>query len=526
MNMKEFERMKNYTQVTFKTSDETLQKLFDTAEKKEKNNIKDFHGIKVLTEGGGYKNVWLETQPMGGEMYAKRDLETGLNNQLIFLDNLNDKGRFPGMVSLVDDKLKCDYEWLQGFCFPRPALNMYYLAGKDENYLNKLYNALEKFDGYLWKYRDSNGDGCLETWCIWDNGEDHSTRLTGAPNKWGGETPPQGLGKVPYASMDFMAYSYDTRAVLAIISDILRNGQGGGWRTKAEEVRRKIRDYLWREEKHACYDRDCNNEFMDVLIHNNLRVMYHGAFEQDMADRFVKYHMLNPEEFWTKMPLPSIAINDPLFRNITENNWSGQPEGLTYQRAIRALENYGHYAEITMLGWKLIEAAGADCVFTQQFDPFTGKPSIVKSWIDNSVLEDDYGPTILAVLEYISRLYGIHIEGGQIYWGGLANNEHRSEYVQNWNGRCYKSVNADGKFTAFINGKQIFSCSNGVRIVTDYNGNVLEIIGIDIKPVTAAIKTPDIEECLKISPNATYSFADGKFILKQAVSFDYPYSKE
>ena len=124
--MKEFERMKNYTQVTFKTSDETLQKLFDTAEKKEKNNIKDFHGIKVLTEGGGYKNVWLETQPMGGEMYAKRDLETGLNNQLIFLDNLNDKGRFPGMVSLADGKLKCDYEWLQGFCFPRPALNMYY----------------------------------------------------------------------------------------------------------------------------------------------------------------------------------------------------------------------------------------------------------------------------------------------------------------------------------------------------------------------------------------------------------------
>jgi hypothetical protein len=37
--MKEFKRMINDTPVTFKTSDEALQKLFDTAAGKEKNNI-------------------------------------------------------------------------------------------------------------------------------------------------------------------------------------------------------------------------------------------------------------------------------------------------------------------------------------------------------------------------------------------------------------------------------------------------------------------------------------------------------
>ncbi len=518
--------MQTDTSVTFKTSDEHLQKLFDAAETKAKNNIKDFCGIKVLTEGGGYNNVWLETQPMGGEMYAKRNLETGLNNQLIFLDNLNDKGRFPGMVSPDNNILKCDYEWLQGFCFPRPALNMYYLAGRDESYLRKLHDALEGFDDYLWKYRDSNGDGCLETWCIWDTGEDHSTRLTGAPNKWGGETPPRGLGKVPYASMDFMAYSHDGRAVLAVISDIICNGRGDYWRAKAEEVRKKIRDYLWREEKHACYDRDCNNEFMDVLIHNNLRVMYHGAFHQDMADRFIKHHLLNPEEFWTEMPLPSIAVNDLLFRNNTANDWSGQPEGLTYQRAIRALENYGHCAEITLLGRKLIQATGAECMFTQQFDPFTGKPSIVKSWIDNNTVLDDYGPTILAVLEYVSRLYGIHIEGEKIYWGGLANDGYCCEYIQNWNGRCYKSVHADGLFNAFIDEKKILSCSNGVRIVTDYSGNILEMTGIDTESVNVTIESPDFEARQKISPNEVYRLTGGMFVLKQAVSFDYPYLNE
>ena len=88
--------------------------------------------------------------------------------------------------------------------------------------------------------------------------------------------------------------------------------------------------------------------------------MDHGAFDQEMADRFIAHHMLNPEEFWTPMPLPSIAVNDAFFRNNDDNDWSGQPEGLTYQRAIRAIENYGHYAELTMIGKKPMEAAGEE----------------------------------------------------------------------------------------------------------------------------------------------------------------------
>ena len=66
--------------------------------------------------------------------------------------------------------------------------------------------------------------------------------------------------------------------------------------------------------------------------------MWYGVFTQDMADAFIKHHLLNPEEFWTPVPLVSIAANDPLYGTAGVNNWSGQPQGLTYQRAIGALE--------------------------------------------------------------------------------------------------------------------------------------------------------------------------------------------
>ena len=48
--------------------------------------------------------------------------------------------------------------------------------GKDPGYLDLLYTTLERFDSYLWRVRDSDGDGCLETWCKYDTGEDHALR--------------------------------------------------------------------------------------------------------------------------------------------------------------------------------------------------------------------------------------------------------------------------------------------------------------------------------------------------------------
>lgn len=91
---------------------------------------------------------------------------------------------------------------------------------------------------------------------------------------------------------------------------------------------------------------------------------------------------MNISEFFTKMPLTSISISDVRFHDSKGNNWSGPPEGLTLQRAIRALETYGHHAESVLIGLALTAAllprgggkTSTGGNFPQQIDPFTAVP--------------------------------------------------------------------------------------------------------------------------------------------------------
>lgn len=530
------------TGVSFSTSDEALQALYQAAETKEARNVLQFTpAMKILVEGGQYRNCWIETQPMGGEMYADRNMEVALNNQVIFLLTQRADGRFPGMVRRdkpeqlavppapgqvpVAADFNCWFKALQGFCFPDPAWRMYFWIGRDRAYLQKLYDGLAAYDAYLWLTRDSNGDGVLETWATTDTGEDNSTRYAtrNAPNPWPFDAPPGSPGtpdpqnprdyakywsqqakekippftreqiRAPFDSMDIMGYSYDARATLAKISHELNNGKEAEWRQKAEDVRKNLAAKLWDPQRHACFDHDRNGAVLDEVVHNNLRAMYHGVFSQQMADGFVKYHLLNPAEFWTPFPLPSIAINSTLFRNSSGNNWSGQPEGLTYQRAIRALENYGYYSVVTQLGRKLIgvvEKAGNQ--FTQQYDPYTGTPSS---------REDGYGPTILAALEYISRMHGVHADlaAGRIWWSSCDDEDFT--YTEHWGDHAWTLSSAQGEMTGSLNGHELFRCTTGARVVTDLEGRVVAVVGITSSPQPVTLRVAQDHHKLSLSPN-------------------------
>ena len=469
------------TQVTFHTENAALQRLYDTGCTKCLNNLNMFGPDQVLVEGGGYEKIWLETQPMGGEMYAKRNMTAALNNHLLFMRTQREDGRIAGSIQgFADGSIEPQFNKFQGFCFPWSALNMYYWIGEDRAYLDQLALCLEKFDAYLWAVRDSNGDGLLESWCKYDTGEDNAVRYGGAPNYALGETPPTDADVVPIASMDVTSFSYACRETLSEICRIRGDMAGAKrWLLAANEVANVLGQKLWDDKRGALFDRDKHGNVIDVLCHNTLRCMYWGSVSPYMADRFVKEHLLNEAEFWTPLPLPSVAANDPAFRNAVENNWSGQCEGLTYQRAILALERYGYEKIVTRLGRKIFQTViDGGLLFVQQFDPFTGAPSIVDPETKEALppdtdkeFQDSYGPTLLSVLEYIAHIWGVTMVRGQV-WFSLGKGE-RYTYEQVWGEHAYR-IESDGEEArVLVDGVEKHRVRCGVRLITDKEGRLL-----------------------------------------------------
>jgi len=183
------------------------------------------------------------------------------NNIEIFMDYQREDGRLPGVIYNREGTVTPNYAQFQGLYFAMPAFELYFLLEKDTTYLLRVYKSLESFDEYLWKTRDSDGNGCLETWCMYDNGEDHSVRFNGFPNAWSFDFPPTKEAAanltpeelrihckqdsydstkemtVPIESMDVMSYSYSCRDVLSLISKELNNGKEKYWREKADTVK-------------------------------------------------------------------------------------------------------------------------------------------------------------------------------------------------------------------------------------------------------------------------------------------------
>jgi hypothetical protein len=216
------------------------------------------------------------------------------------------------------------------------------------------------------------------------------------------------------------------------------------------------------------------------------------------------------------VPLPSIAANDPLFWNAPDNNWSGPPQGLTWQRAIGALENYGHYAELTMLGriyLKVLKAAGA---MPQQFDPFDP---------ENAAKEnkgrDGYGPTVLGFMEYVAKFFGVHLERDHVYWSGLADSG-PVEYQQQFGDRIFELRNDGHAFTGSINGEVKFTCTAGVRVHTDLDGRVLEIIGIDTEARQISIGATGVVRQFAVASNEVYGLSDAEPKFLRAVPYYTP----
>jgi hypothetical protein len=208
----------------------------------------------------------------------------------------------------------------------------------------------DRGDGQPW--RDGDRDGLLE----WG-----SDRGTSAVNSLGGSGDKQdakfesGMDDSPmYDEATYDQHSYtlnlddvglsslyalDAECLARIAAVLGQQDDSRAFAAEYEQMKQRIREKLWNEKDGIYENRFWDGSFSPRLSPTNFYPLFAGIATQEQAERMVKEHLLNPQEFWGKYVAPTIARNDPAFHD--QFYWRGSIWGPTNYMLYAGLNRYG-----------------------------------------------------------------------------------------------------------------------------------------------------------------------------------------
>ena len=215
--------------------------------------------------------------------------------------------------------------------------------------LEYVYDDLLKWNRWWPKNRDNKG-----LLCWGSNLVEPPLKSDFATNDWQGAAYESGLDnspmydKVPFNKQTNMLELADAGLMglyvmdcdnLAEIATILGKVQDAKELKERGDFYRKNMSQLW-DEKAGIYKnkRTDTGELSSRISPTNFYPLLAKAPSQAQAERMVKEHLLNPEEFNGQWMLPSIAMNDPAFND--QEYWRGRIWGPMNFLVYLGLKNY------------------------------------------------------------------------------------------------------------------------------------------------------------------------------------------
>jgi hypothetical protein len=215
------------------------------------------------------------------------------------------------------------------------------VANPDHDWLAKVYRQLKVWHRVWMKTRDGNGNGLLE-WgsnrepyyeypqlCTdivdirhsaqaakWESGLDNSPMYDDVP--FNEQTATLELDDVGLSSY----YAMDCEALAAMAAFLGKRKDAAAYRREYDAIKRRINELLW-DEQHGTY---CNRHWDGRLSQRwsptSFFPLIAGVAPPERAERMIREHLLNEQEFWGEYVIPSIARSDPAYPD--NDYWRGR----------------------------------------------------------------------------------------------------------------------------------------------------------------------------------------------------------
>jgi hypothetical protein len=185
-------------------------------------------------------------------------------------------------------------------------------------------------------------------------------------------------------------------------------------------------------------------------------------------------------------------------RPITANSWGGPSQALTALRAPRWMEYYNKPADLAHLMQQWSSAILAAGAFLQQMDPMDGR--FTKD-------TGDYSPAALVFVDFTWRLSGVRQMDEALEWNvrppaAGAASTFRLKLTPTQTAEI--RYDAGGTAALFLNGKQRYTVTGTVRLVTDVEGTLRLAAGTASKQARAVVTYASGKKVdVLVEPNAT-----------------------
>jgi len=470
----------------FRTSNAQWQAAYDRALGVLAANIRLLprYNKPVLTEGANYAGVWLECGPHEALVYGKFRPEVARQSHFTFFGLQRPDGQFPANNKVAES----GFGQIQMVVpIAATAWELARATGDDE-LLHTAYRACSRWDDWLMRYRNTRGSGLTEGFCTYDTGHDNSPRWAGippqCPNKDAKQCAP--IPTLPRLCPDLSATVYGGRIALASMAKTIgKTLESDRWIESAQKIRSLILNRLYIDSDAAFYDLDAQNRFVRIRCDVLSRVCGEHVPDQRLFDDLWSRQIHNENAFWTAYPLPSIAVDDPLFvRPIPPNSWGGASQALTALRAGRWFGHYGRHAEFATMMDRWCQAIQTDMTFRQQLDPQTG--------VFTRSGSPGYSPAALVMLDYTWRLAGVREEHDTLEWNvrpGHPAAQSARFVVRTGAGRTAEILYDEKGAELHLAGKTVARIDSGAaRLITDAAGAPRELLGISDTPQRVVIR--------------------------------------
>ncbi len=310
-------------------------------------------------------------------------------------------GLVPGHVGLVRGPWSF-YHGNWGY-----ALLQLFNIHKNLAFIERVYPALVRYAEYFICERDTEGSNLYDVIDQNETGQEYASRylfVDKSADQW---------RRFQLKGVDATVYMYLILRALGEMADILgRKEEARMWSERADATRDAVRKYMWDPEKAIFLDvhpKTGERSYSEVAV-SFYPFMTDIAAEEHL--QAIYNHLLNPDEYWTKFPVPSSSQTDVCFSAEPEWKgkrmicpWNGRTWPMVNSHIVEALARVAEHLDPAMAGpavdllnrfvrmmyWDG-DLARPNCY--EHYNPLTGMPCAYRgiddyqhSWVSDLIIK-------------------------------------------------------------------------------------------------------------------------------------------